>query len=83
MSTECDQCQWNNKQTLKNNNSLVCSKGERIWSGLQGLLRLDSKSNITYDPCPHLDLCQEPTTRFERILKGMSEPELRVREREG
>jgi hypothetical protein len=67
MSTECDLCQWNNKQTLKNN-SLVCSKGERIWSGLQGLLRLDSMSNITYDPCPHLK--DEPLTRFQRILQN-------------
>lgn len=68
MTTECDRCPWNNKETLENQNSLVCAKGERVWSGLQGLLRLNSERNITYDPCPHLK--EQPLTRFQRILQN-------------
>jgi len=69
MPTECDLCHWNNKELLSNHNCIPCAKGEQVWSGLQGLLRLE-EGKITYDPCPHNNTSQElPLTRFQRILQ--------------
>ena len=69
MPTECDKCHWNNKPTLQDQNITLCDKGERVWVGLQGLLRLTNSRNINYDPCPHLE-SNQPLTRFQRILQN-------------